>query len=104
MLKWHWILYIRIQVYFALSSSIYHLSVCYTHIREGYRLYKTTLKLYQYNKIKVVSHSHHNPIWLFLFRKHSTPSFHHDPPLGPQGPLHSAISGERRTEGKHTTS
>lgn len=48
-------------------------SICrYTHIREDYRLYKTTLKLYQYNKIKFVSHSHHNPICLFLFRKHST--------------------------------
>lgn len=48
----------------------------YTYIKVGQGLYLTTLKLYQFNKTKVLSCSYHNPIRMFLFRKPSTWTFH----------------------------
>ena len=70
---------------------LYHHSVpcllIQLHLRVGERLYLTTLKFILCNKIKVISHSHHNPIRMFLFRKPSVWWFHFTPPpfLGPQG-------------------
>lgn len=54
---------------------LYHLSIHHLP-KVGQRLYLTTLKLYQFNKTKVLSRSYHNPFRMCLFRKPSTWTFH----------------------------